>query len=47
MKVVNGRIVSATEEELFRLYIDRGMDDCMDFHEYKYRMQKAGCELEE
>ena len=33
MKVVNGKIVSATEEEFFRLYLDRGMDDCMDFYE--------------
>lgn len=47
MKIENGKIVSATENELFRLYLDRGYDDCMDFHEYKARMQKAGCEVEE
>lgn len=46
MKVENGKIVSATESELFSLYLDRGMDDCMDFHEYLHRMQKAGCEVE-
>jgi hypothetical protein len=43
MKVENGKIVEATEGELFSLYLDRGMDDVMDFNEYKYRMEKAGC----
>ena len=43
MKVENGKIVEATEDELFGLYLDRGMDDVMDFHEYENRMQKAGC----
>lgn len=45
MKVENGKIVEATEDELFSLYLDRGMDDVMDFHEYKRRMQNAGCEV--
>ena len=47
MKVVKGKIVEATENELFRLYLDREMDDVMDFHEYKARMQKAGCEVKD
>ena len=47
MKVENGKIVSATEEELFSLYLEREMDDVMDFHEYKRRMKNAGCEVEE
>lgn len=47
MKTENRKIVAATETELFRLYLDRGMDDCMDFHEYKWRMKDAGCEVEE
>ena len=46
MKIENGKIVSATEDELFKLYLGRGYDDCMDFHEYKRRMQNAGCEVE-
>lgn len=46
MKIENGKIVSITEEELFKLYLSRGMDDCMDFHEYKWRMKDAGCEVE-
>ena len=47
MKVERGKIVSATEEELFSLYLERGMDDVMDFNEYKQRMKNAGCEVEE
>ena len=43
MKVENGKIIEVTESELFSLYLDRGMDDVMDFHEYKFRMEKAGC----
>ena len=43
MKIENGKIVEATENELFSLYLDRGMDDIMDFHEYRYRMEVAGC----
>ena len=47
MKKENGKIISATEDELFSLYLDRGYDECMDFHEYKARMREAGCEVEE
>lgn len=43
MKVESGKIVEITENELFGLYLERGMDDFMDFHEYKHRMEKAGC----
>lgn len=43
MKIENGKIVELTEGELYSLYINRGYDDCMDFHEYKARMEKAGC----
>ena len=43
MKVESGKIIEITENELFSLYLDRGMDDIMDFHEYKNRMMKAGC----
>ena len=45
MKIENGKIVSATEEELFRLYLDRGMDDAMSFAEYRFRMGLAGCHI--
>lgn len=43
MKVKNGKIVEITENELFGLYLERGMDDVMDFREYRHRMEKAGC----
>ena len=43
MKVENGKIIEATESELFSLYLEREMDDIMDFNEYKYRMKNAGC----
>lgn len=45
MKIENGKIVELTEGELYSLYINRGYDDCMDFHEYKARMEKAGCTI--
>ena len=43
MKIENNEIVEATEEELFELYLSRGMDVVMDFNEYKQQMNKAGC----
>lgn len=43
MKIENGKIIEATEAELFSLYLDRCMDEVMDFNEYRYRMEKAGC----
>ena len=47
MKIENGKIVSATEAELFKMYLSGGYDDCMDFYEYKWRMKDTGCEVEE
>ena len=43
MKIEHNKIVAATEDELFDLYLRRGMDDIMDFNEYKMRMKHAGC----
>lgn len=45
MKVENGKIVEITEQELFRLYLDRGYDDCINFHEYKTRFVAAGAKI--
>ena len=45
MKVENGKIVEVTENELFSLYLERGMDDVMDFREYRRRMESAGCRV--
>jgi hypothetical protein len=47
LTVNNGKITSATEDELFREYLRRGMDDCMDFHEYINRMIDCGVEIEQ
>lgn len=47
MKIENGKIVEASESELFGLYLDRSMDDIMDFHEYRRRMENAGCVVKE
>lgn len=43
MRIENGKIIEITENELFVLYLKRGMDDIMDFHEYKRQMKSAGC----
>ena len=43
MIIENGKIVELTEHELFNLYLARNMDDCMDFQEYRYRMENVGC----
>ena len=43
MKVENGKIVEITESDLFRLYLDRGMDDIMDFNQYRKNFENAGC----
>ena len=45
MKVKDNKIIEVTEGELFDLYLKRGMDDIMDFHEYKRRMEHSGCNV--
>ena len=47
MKIENGNIVEATESELFDLYLKSGIDDLMDFHEYKRLTEKSGCVIVE
>lgn len=43
IKVENGKIVEITENELFHLYLDRGMDDIYSFPQYVEMFKKAGC----
>lgn len=43
MKIENNKIIEATEDELFSLYLKREMDYIMDFNEYKRQMKKVGC----
>ena len=45
MKIDNGKIVEATENELYKVYLDRGMDDIVSFTEYKVMMRGAGCKI--
>ena len=45
MKIENNKFVELTEAELFSLYLERGMDDVMDFHEYINRMKDSGCKI--
>lgn len=43
MKVTDGKIVEITEQELYRLYLDRHYDMVMPFDEYRYYFEEAGC----
>lgn len=41
----DGKIKSATENELFSIYLDRGWDDIMDFHEFLARCEQNGTKI--
>ena len=45
MKIENGKIVQATEDELFGVYLARGFDEIMSFVDYKERCEAAGTEV--
>ena len=45
MKIENGKIVQATEDELFGVYLARGFDEIMSFVEYKERCEAAGTKV--
>ena len=45
MTVKDNKIVKATEDELFALYLERNLDDIMSFNEYLYSMRKAGVDI--
>ena len=45
MKVENGKIVEVTENELFSLYLERGMDDVMKSEKHLCNCQCAGCRV--
>lgn len=42
MKIKDGKIVEATESELFDYYISRGFDDIMSFKFYMERCESLG-----
>ena len=43
----DGKITEATENELFKKYLNENWDDCMPFSEYMYRMTKSGVTIKE
>lgn len=45
MKVKDGKIVQATEEELFNYYLGKGYDDLFPFDFYKRRCVELGTEV--
>lgn len=45
MKVQNYKIVEATENELFGIWLDRGLDDVMSFTDYKERCTRLGTRI--
>lgn len=42
MKIENGKIVSATAQELWNLWLHEEWDEIMPFSEYKNSMEKCG-----
>lgn len=47
MKIKDGKIVEATENELFDYYLTRGWDDIMSFPDFLERMKQSGCKVNE
>ena len=45
MKVVDGKIIEITEEELYSRYINGEYYMALDFNEYKWRMENAGTNI--
>ena len=45
MTIVDNKIVKATEDELFEIYLEQEFDNIMTFREYLYSMRKAGVEI--
>ena len=45
MEIKDNKIIRATKNELFEIYLDRGFDDIMSFEDYVRNMVRHGCEL--
>lgn len=45
MIVKDNKIVKATEDELFGVFLEQELDDFMTFSDYLYAMRKAGVEI--
>ena len=45
MKIEEGKIIEATENELFDYYLTRGWDDVLPFPDFLERMKETGVEV--
>ena len=45
MKHRNGKIVEATENELFRIYVERGWGEVLDFREFCVLCEQKGTKI--
>ena len=45
MKIVNNKIVEATENELFDVYLKRGFDEIMSFPDYVEACKSRGTKV--
>lgn len=45
MKTENGKIIEATRDELYHMWITGDWDEFMPFEEYIYHMEKAGVRI--
>jgi len=47
MKIINNKIVEATQDELFSVYLKQGFDDIYSFPDYISRMLNVGVKITE
>ena len=47
MEIKNGKIIKATEAELFKYYIEREYEDILSFPDYLGKMKNVGVEIQE
>lgn len=45
MRTENGKIVEITEDELYSLWLERGIYDIMSFTEYMFRFEELGTKI--
>ncbi len=45
MKHAGGKIVEATESELFRIYVERGWGEVLDYREFRALCEQRGTKI--
>lgn len=45
MKKADNKIIEATENELYNVYLQKGYDEVMDFYDFLYQCQKLGTKI--